>query len=252
MKITPRTLSLSLLTALSLCTISYAETPSSGEKKILWDSWYTVTLAGKTPYGYYNDHVELKDGKIGFKNQFWKKEEGFINEEQLVAFGEDKSELTPILFNFHSNYRDTVVDIDGNVKLNILSIKIRKDKEDLKPMSRNIPKNAFFSSMFPVWLGKKLNELREGKLVSFSAILEDNLDRKYAPVSGSIRLEKNDEYSKKNDAKKIAVIYQDKKSTWYVKPTGEAVKIVMHDQNAVIEKTTEALARKFLISSDGL
>jgi len=229
-----------------------AAPPPEEKAQVLWDSWYTVTLQGKIPYGYYNDRVEKKQNKIAFKNQFWKKEEGHVNEEQLVAFAEDTPALTPVLFNFHSSYRATTIDIDGTIQGGKLSVKSRKNGKTLKTIARSIPKGAFFSSMFPVWIGKRAAQLKEGKLVSFSTVLEDNLDRQYAPVSGTMRLEKADDYATKNSALKFAVTYQDRKSTWYVAKTGETLKIVMHDQAAVVEKTPEAAARKFLLQKDGL
>lgn len=246
------------ITSFLFTSMAYAETPAKvvpppeAKASVLWDSWYTVTLSGKVPYGYYNDRIEKKDGKIAFKNQFWKREEGHINEEQLVAFAEDNTDLTPLLFNFSSNYRDSQIDIDGNIQSGKITVKVRKSKQTLKPISRSIPKKTFFSSMFPVWVGKRSSELKQGKLISFSTILEDNVDRQYAPVAGSLRMEKPDEYATKNNALQLAVTYQDRKSTWYVAPSGETLKIVMHDQNAVVEKTTEAAARKFLIAKDGL
>lgn len=220
--------------------------------QMLWDSWYTVTLNGKVPYGYYHDRVEKKDGKIAFKNEFWKKEEGYINEEKLVVFAEDNQELTPVLFNFQSNYRNSKMDIDGNVKDRNLIVKPRKDGNELAVIKRNLSKGTFFSSLFPIWAGKRFSTLKEGKLTSFSTILEDNLDKGYAPVSGNFRLEKADEFGTKNSAKKLSVNYQDRKSTWYLGPQGETIKILMHDQNAVVEKVSESVARKFLIQGDGL
>jgi len=241
-----------LLTLPFLSLAVIADEVPQAKSQVLWDSWYTVTLNGKVPYGYYHDRVEKKDGKIAFKNEFWKKEEGFINEEKLVVFAEDNQELTPVLFNFQSSYRNSKMDIDGNVKERNLIVKPRKDGNELAVIKRNIAKGTFFSSLFPIWVGKRLSNLKEGKLTSFTTVLEDNLERGYAPVSGNFRVEKADEFAVKNSAKKLAVNYQDRKSTWYLGPTGETIKILMHDQNAVVEKTSESIARKFLIQADGL
>jgi hypothetical protein len=244
-----KTLIFALLTCSLFQSTMAADTPKAN---LLWDSWYTVTLTGQVPYGYYHDRVEKKNGKIAFKNEFWKKEEGFINEEKLVVFAEDTQELKPVLFNFQSTYRNTKIDIDGNVKDKNLVVKARKDGKDLKPITRNLTAGTYFSSLFPVWVGKRIDTLKEGKLVSFTTILEDNLDKGYAPVSGQLRLEKADDFATQNKAKKIAVEYQDRKSTWYLGANGETLKMIMQDQNAVVEKVTEAVARKFLIQNDGL
>jgi len=240
---------------LSLILLSFAQPSLAVEKPktdVLWDSWYTVTLTGNIPYGFYHDRIEKKDGKVAFKNEFWKKEEGSISEEKLVVFAEDNLELKPVLFNFQSTYKNTKIDIDGNVKDKNIIVKARKDGKDLKPITRNLTNGTFFSSLFPVWVGKRLETLKEGKLVSFTTLLEDNLDKGYAPVSGSFRLEKNDEFAKQHQAKKIAVDYQNRKSIWYLGKNGEAIKILMKDPDATVEKTSEAIARKFLIPNDGL
>src|SRR4051812_47979859 len=42
--------------------------------KLLLDAWYTITLnsggiGGPIRYGYYNDHLESRDGKLFFQNR---------------------------------------------------------------------------------------------------------------------------------------------------------------------------------------
>lgn len=259
----------SLVTLLFLSSFAWAESPTPkssptpepapdiktrGEKDksaaVVWDSWYTVTLRGKVPYGYYNDRFEKKEGKIAFKNQFWKREEGFINEERVVAFAKEDEELSPLLFLFSSNYRNSEIMIDGNVGANNeLIVKPRENGKSQPPIRRNIPKKTILSTFFPVWLGKKLPSMKEGKSVNFNAILEDNLEKRYSPVYGSVRLEKNDEIANKTKTKKLFVDFGGK-NYWYVLPSGEPQRIVMPEQKVVVEKTTEAIARRFLLEKD--
>ena len=227
-------------------------TPSALDKdttaKALWDSWYTVSIGGKIPFGYYNDRVEKKDGKFAFKNQFWKKEEGFINEERIVAFGKDEPNLPGLLFVFNETFRNSELTLDGSVSdQGELTVKVREKGKPDDVIRRSMGKNAFFSTLFPVWLGKHLDEIRKGKNVYFSSILEDNLERKFAAVPGHAHLETPDAFTKKSGTEKILVDFNDKINYWYIQPSGEPIRIEMPDQKVIVEKTTESLARKFLI-----
>ena len=214
---------------------------------LLWNSWYTMTVGEKIPFGYYNDKVERRDGKIAYQNQLWKTEEGFINEERVVSFGKDDANVTPLLFNFLGTYRDSEFTIDGTFNGTKLNVKGRKSKQNLTPIETSVPAKAFLSTLFQVWIGKHLSELAPGKRMTFSTLFEDSLDTRYAPVNGSMTLEAEDAYSKKSGTKKLTIELADVKSVWYVLPSGESVRIEKPDQHLVIEKKTEAEARRFLI-----
>lgn len=215
-----------------------------------WDSWYTVSIGGKIPYGYYHDKVDVKEGKIAFQNQYWKREEGYINEEQLIAFSENTKTLTPILFNFKSNYRGTEVVLDGTFKNGVLSVKVRQNKKDEPKIERSQPKGAIFSSQFPIWIGKNLSSFKIGKKESFKAILEDNVQKRYQPVSGNLTLEADDETATSTHTKKLSIDYNNQKSIWYVHPTGETEKIVIKGApgaEIIVNKVSESVARRYLM-----
>jgi hypothetical protein len=235
-----------LVTAFAL-PASAAESAPAKKSELLWNSWYTMTVGGKIPFGYYNDRVERKDGKIAYQNQLWKMEEGFINEERVVSFGKDDANLSPLLFNFLSTYRDTEMSIDGTFKGTELVVKARKGKEALRPMNVSVSSKVFLSTLFQAWLGKRLGELKPGKRLSFTTLFEDSLDTRYAGIPGGVTLEAEDETAKRAGAKKLAVELGGVKSIWYVLPTGEAVRIEKPDQKLVIQKSTEAEARRFLV-----
>lgn len=228
--------------ALSLGLLSNAEAKTT----VLWNSWYTMTVKGKIPFGYYNDRVEKKEGKFAYQNQLWKKEEGFINEERVVSFAKDDEKLTPVLFNFLATYRDAELVIDGTFTGTELVAKIRKNKKTIEPIRTSVPSKAFLSTLFQVWMGKHLGQLVVGKSLSFVTLFEDGIDNRFATVVGSVTLEKDDETAKKTKSKKIAVVLADMKSTWYLLPTGEAVRIEKPDQDLVIERKSESEAKHFL------
>ena len=209
--------------------------------------WYTVSVAG-IPYGYYLERFEKRPNhQIFFQNQFWKKEEGFINEEQLGALAEDTPELKPLFFNFHSNYRQTETTIDGNVQgVHELTVKIRKDGKDLPVIKKNLPPGAFLSVLFPIWLERKLAQLRPGKPVSFLTVFEDNLDIGFVAVSGTLRLEPGDEYSRQSKTKMIRVQFDGNTSYWYIDQNGFALRIVSPKENRITDRVTAEAAKKFL------
>ena len=221
--------------------------------KVLSDLWYTITLKKKVHYAYYNDHAELKQGKLFFKNQLWKNEEGYINEEQVGVFAENNDELTPLFFNFHSTYRMSETTIDGSVQNggggSILTVKVKKAGQDLPLIKKNLPSKIFFSSLFPFWLEKKMPSLKPGQSQSFLTILEDSVDTGFETAFGRIMLEKPDDFSTKSKTTKIMVTNRDLHSVWYVDTKGNPLRIEMPEQNAVVERVAEAVATKFLASA---
>lgn len=224
--------------------VAHAESPKS---TVLWNSWYTMTIGEKTPIGYYNDKVERKEGKFAYQNHLWKSEEGFINEERVVSFGKDDANISPLLFNFVGTYRETEISIDGTFTGTKLKVKARKGKQSLPSIDTSVPSKAFLSTLFQVWIGKRLPEMKLGKRMSFSTLFEDGLDARYAANHGNLTLEKEDAYAKKTGTSKLLIELAGLKSTWYVLPSGEAVRVEKPDQHLVIERKTEAEARRFLV-----
>lgn len=221
---------------------------AAGEKTtLLWNSWYTVTIGDKIPFGYYNDKVERRDGKIALQNQLFKMEEGFINEERVVSFGKDDANITPLLFNFLGTYRESEFSVDGTFEGTKLKVKARRNKQNLQPIEVSVSSKAFLSTLFPVWVGKRLPEMKVGKRITFVTLFEDALDKRYAPVNGSVTLEADDETAKKTGTKKLAVEIDDLKSVWYVLPSGEAIRIENPAKHQLVERKTEAEARRFLV-----
>jgi hypothetical protein len=224
-----------------------APAPPAPKDKILHDAWYTVTVKPDVRYAYYNDRVELRGGRLFFQNKFWKQEEGYLNEEQIGAYAADDAELTPLFFNFHSTFRTTETTIDGNVKDGkSLTVKIRKGNTDLPIVKRSIPNKAILSLFFPLWLGKRLSQLKVGSPVTFTTILEDNIDVGFSPVNGTARLEKPDEFATKTKTSRLTVDYRDQRSFWYVEQSGMPVRIDMRDQKAVTDRVTPEAAKRFL------
>ena len=88
---------------------------ASAADKVMWDNWYTMTLLGKTAYGYFNEKAVQKKDRVHVQVNLWKLEEGFINEEQVATFSMDNAEVTPLFFNVRMLYRASETKIDGTL-----------------------------------------------------------------------------------------------------------------------------------------
>ena len=219
--------------------------PLQAGEQLLWDYWYTATIQKKHKYGYYNDRVVKMSDKIRFKNQFWKMEEGFINEEQLSSIASDNENLTPILFNFRSNYRSTITNIDGTASGGLLTIKVRQADRDLEPISKGLPSTLFTSALFPVWLGRHLAQMQPKKTLNFLTLMEDGTANNFSTVSGSATLLPSDSIASSTHTQKVEVSLSDQKTTWYVDKQGAPVKIVMPGQNLEIDRVAKEQALRF-------
>lgn len=217
------------------------------QTKVLGDHWYTVAVGEGVPYAYYNDRIEIKDGRLFYQNRFWKKEEGYINEEQLGGFSENTAELKPLFFNFHSMYRTTETNIDGTFKEDgTLTARIRRGEKELPVVTKAVPKGAILSIFFPIWLGKQLGTMEPGQSRSFLSVIEDNLELAFVTVTGRVRMEKPDEFAKKSKTRKLTVDYRDQRSIWYVEESGAPVRIVMNGQQALVSRVSKKEAESFL------
>lgn len=235
---------LGLITLLLLSMTTHAE-ESTG--KILWNAWYTIKIYDNIPFSYYNETVEDRGDQIHFQQKMWKKEKDSITEEHIGLLSKNNRELTPVLFNFfRSNGPNSETIIDGTMNdKNVLHIKLR-ESANIKTWNRTLPKETFLSTFFPVWVSKHWKEFKVGKKLFFKAIIEDNNAADFPVSNGWVRMEKQDNYSKKNGTEKFTINFRDASSVWWIKPTGQTMQIEMPTQNAVVDITTEEKAKSFL------
>jgi hypothetical protein len=214
----------------------------------IWDAWYTVTIGKKIHYEYYHDHAELKGDRIYYQNHAWKKEEEFINEEQLGAFAQDNAELSPLFFNFHSAYRSTETVIDGTVKPNtkLITIKIRKGSEDVAPITKGMSGHSTFSSLFPVWLKRHISELKAGHSITFWSIQEDDPDMQFSSNATEVRLDKPDAFAESTHTRKLNIRYRGLQTFWWVDQDNLPLKVEIPQQRMTIERVAQEKAEHFL------
>ncbi len=236
------------LLTLFIATASLGAHAAAPAEKVLWDTWYTVTVANKVHYGYYNDKATLREGKVTFQNHFWKLEEGFINEERLGALADDTADLTPVFFNFKSSYRATETNIDGavNPKTHALNVRVLRGGKELPSIIKALPKGLFTSSLFPIWAARHLGQLKPGQAVPFLTLMEDGFEHGFETVNGTVRLEQPDDFARKTGTRKLTVKFQDRSSIWYLEASGCPVRIEMPGMHSVVERVSGDQAKQFL------
>ncbi len=233
---------------------------SERQTEILWENWYTVTLNQNTPYGYYMERLEIRrelknsadknivdNSRYFFKNSFWKKEEGFINEEHTGALASISPFLKPILYNYHSKYRATETNIDGTIDANGKTFRTSFQQPGAPPevYKSRINKNTIFSVFFPVWLKNEISNNPPGKkTIKFNAILEDQ--PKIKSVSGWIKIQEPDEIATKTKTTRILVKFGASQSLWFINQDGVTERIEKPDAGMLVQRVTKQDALDFL------
>ncbi|NDD92235.1 hypothetical protein EBZ37_09135 [bacterium] len=244
-----------LTSAILLATFFFtgvsAPVQAKGQKnEVRWDHWYTVTILPNTPFAYYRESLTHTKGRLHFKTDMWKKEEGFINSEQLGVFSLDDAGLTPLFYNFHATYRATEITIDGTAEKGLMKVRIKRGPQELPMITRAIPSKAFFASVFPIWLQRTLNNTPENTVKSatqpFIAILEDNQDSGFAAENGRFQVVSEDDYAKSTQSIRVQVDFNSQRSFWYLDKKGVPIRIEMPGQKTRIERSTEKQAKSFL------
>lgn len=217
--------------------------------KLIWEAWYTVTIDPKTHYGFYQDRITEKDGKITFQNNYYKNEEGSINEEHIVAVAENNSDLSPLFFNFSGVAKGVESIVDGNfLDGRQLTAHIRKGGESLPTFKKQVPPKTILSVFFPLWIRNHLKSFKSTP-IPFDSLLEDSADASFEIAHGLIRLDPPDAVAKKLGAQVLYLDFVGQKSRWYVNDQGTPLRIDMIDQKTLVEKVSESEAKRFLNSS---
>ena len=216
---------------------------SPAKNTLQWEAWYTIEANGGVPYGYYSDRVEkTPDGRLHYENKTWKLEEGWINEESLGAFALNDANLTPLFFNFWSNYRSSETQVDGTITDGKqLSVRVKTANKELPIIKRSIPEKTSLSVLFPLWLGKAVEAgiqagQKTGTVKTFRTIFEDDFKDRFAPRSGSFRIEAADDFAAKTGPRKVRVESRDMPSIWYITEAGLPIRIVMPASKILVEK----------------
>ena len=108
------------------------------------------------------------------------------------------------------------------------------NKIDL-PFSGSKP---ILASFFPLWVKLKAPSLKIGKKESFQAIVENNLEQNFKPVSGTVELIDL-------NPTKIRVFFV-KEQIWQLDSDGIAIEIDIPSEHRVVKQTEQKKAQQFL------
>lgn len=203
-------------------------------------------------YQFYNDRMELKNGRMAFQNHLWKKEDDLIVEERMGAIADFTGSLTPQFFNFKSVFQSSETTIDGTFTASktpggalSFSAKIRRNGNDLTPIAKTFPPRTILSTFFATWLSTQLAQWKVGETRAFSAILENDLEGQFQPQPGVARLEAPDDTAKKYAAQKVTLRFAGQSSTWWVDRLGVPYQIDFPEIHTRVVRATESQAKAF-------
>ncbi len=229
----------------TLSTLSQAAPPT---QKVLWDRWYTLTIEPNVHYGYYNEKAEERSGNLFLQTQIWKKEEDFINQEQMGILSKNDASLSPIAYNFRSTFRSSETVLDGTITdQRVLNIKAKIPPKPEQSLQKQLPKNVIFSSAFPLWIGKNIDRLKPKQPVSFQTFLEDSPQDEFRVEVGTVIRQEPDALAKSKKLIQLLVRFRGQESTWWVHPSGDAYQIHMKSQKVWIREVSKDVAMKFLM-----
>jgi hypothetical protein len=227
---------------------------SSQKNRTLWDQWYGVTLNRTYRAMVYRSVAEIKDGKLYIRNQATKKEEGFLNEEQLGELSEWSPKLYPILYNLRSTYRTTETIVDGSEKNGFLQMKVRKGQTELPALRKAVPKRAILSESFPAWLAWNGSQLKPGEITSLYVFLEDQFDSNASALPCQVRRMTLDslrdagdiEFEDTVDVLKFKINLNGQENIWWVDSQGKPLKIYMKSRQTWVKPLSPKEAEVFL------
>lgn len=228
-------------------TAAPAAKTSSGE--ILSQGWYTMQ-AGSTPWGYYHEQIEKKDGRYAYRYEMTKKENGSTFLETLGAISSE--DLTPIAFNL-SKAGDAGTEIvnatfsktpQGSIKANI-DIKGARNQQ----LTSVFNGKTILEVFFPVWLLKNSSTLAIGKSGGLKVFTEDGSD-------GQFRV-KDVRYTAKAENKaqgcvEFAIELETQKSIWCMDAKGSLVFMKINGGQAQVQRVkSEAEAKAMIDGAKG-
>jgi hypothetical protein len=214
--------------------------------KVLWDRWYTLTIDPKIRYGYYNEKAESRGDTLFLQTQIWKKEEDFINQEQMGILS--KADLTPMAYNFRSTFRSSEATLDGTIdEQRVLNVKSKNTNKQDQSLKKQLPQNVIFSSAFPLWIGKNIERLKPKAPISFQAFLEDSPQEDFRVESGVVIRQEPDALAKSMKLARLSVRFRNQDSTWWVRENGDAHQIHLPGQKLWIKEVPKDVALKYLM-----
>lgn len=169
-----KTSALSFIVILLLTATGYgASTPKRNAKPaapsptatagptVLSDGWYTMQ-AGSTPFGYFHEIIENRDGRYSYRYALTKHENNNVYEENIGALAE--ADLTPIAFNLNKKGAGATESTNATFIKNKFGGEFKVEISGAKAASfkRGCPAKTILDVFFPVWLKENWSKLKPG------------------------------------------------------------------------------------------
>ena len=104
---------------------------------------------------------------------------------------------------------------------------------------------SVFAAGLGLWLAKRVDKLKMGKLIHFRTVLEDNLENNFQVTKGWVKKVKPDPFTKQIKGYRIGVKFMNILFTYWLEKTGAPVKIMCPKLKTVQERVSEETAKKF-------
>ncbi len=224
--------------------------PTNAKDLAYWDGWYFARRQSKHSgepgalFAIYRERVFRSDSHIIYQSQTWKKDDGNIIEEHMGGTSRDSQELSPVSFDFYSLSNGIKIELLGSIDGKQLSYEIFPQELKKSNRPKTLQQGTILTSFVPVWLARHIEELSAKRVLSFTAIYEDDHREPFRAASGSARMLSN--ATPEKDCFPISVRFEQLDSIWCIKKTGEPLEVQLTSQGILIESVSESIAQKAL------
>ena len=213
-----------------------------GQKnKTLSDTWY-VFQTGSTPWGYYHEFIEEREGQYSYRWEMTKRERNVQYQEFIGALA--KTDLTPITFNMSKNGQGAVEIINGNYKPDgkgggAFHIEVQGARTSTLKLILN--KNTIMESFFHLWVNKNRQKMTAGSKHSVQIFSEDHSGTNFSTKAARILVKGHDK-----DCLLLKVSFKDENYDWCIDKDGIMKEMVVGGKIHVKRVSGEKEARSYL------
>ncbi len=221
----------------------WCETKKANQKETLNDSWYTMQ-SGDSPWGYYHEIIEKKDGKYFYRYEMKKRDNSFIYQENMgAACLED---LTPVTFNLAKAGEGATEMINGiyskEKSSGVMTVDIKGNRSH--SLKRHLTEGTILEVFFPVYLSKNWNKTKQGQWNSVKVFAEDGADNEFVSKLAKYKLV---EQNKKLNCNVYLIDLDNLKSEWCINEKGSLIQMKIEKANVFVKKVeSENQAKSFL------
>lgn len=235
------------LISISLLVLNLSNAKASKTKQestVLNDSWYTMQ-AGSSPWGYYHEVIEKKEGKYFYRYEMVKRDNNFIYQENMGAVSQE--DLTPIAFNLTKAGEGATEIINGTYKKEkgtspAMIVDIKGNRAN--SLKRFLPENTILEVFFPIYISKNWDKIKPGQTSTVRVFAEDGGNHEFISKMAKYKMK---EQNKKLGCTYFLIEFNEIKSEWCLNEKGSLVTMSIEKPNISVTKVnSEATAKAFL------